>query len=70
MNGETRETSNPLVLDNWDFYVVPTSVINKKSKDNKTISLNRIRSLGYNPISFDKLRQAVDLEIDNIKKEA
>ena len=70
VNGETRESSNPLVLDNWDFYVVPTSVINEKSKDNKTISLNRIRSFGYSPISFDMLRLAVDLEIDNIKKEA
>ena len=66
VNGETRETSNPLVLDNWDFYVVPTSVINEKSKDNKTISLNRIRTLGYAPIRFDRLKQEVDFAIDDI----
>ena len=66
VNGETRETSNPLVLDNWDFYVVPTYVINEKCKNNKTISLNRIINLGYNPIRFDMLKQEVDLVIDEI----
>ena len=66
VNGETRETSNPLVLDNWDFYIVPTYVINEKCKNNKTISLNRIINLGYNPIRFDMLKQEVDLVIDEI----
>ena len=55
-----------LQMDNWDFYVVPTSVINEKSKDNKTISLNRIRNLGFYPISFDKLKQEVDKIVDDI----
>ena len=28
LNGKTREEANPLQLENWEFYVVPTSVIN------------------------------------------
>ena len=68
VNGETREASNPLILDNWDFYVVPTSVINEKSKDNKTISLNRIRTLGFKPTRFNNLRREVDIIIDANKK--
>ena len=35
--GNTKEESNPLHLENWQFYVVPTKVIDKKCKDNKTI---------------------------------
>lgn len=64
VNGDTRETSNPLILDNWDFYVVPTSVINEKCKTNKSISLKRIQQLGFEPISYDKIKVEVDRIID------
>ena len=25
--GDTKETSNPMKLDNWEFYIVPTTII-------------------------------------------
>ena len=37
--GTTKETSNPMNLNNWEFYIVPTSVINEKCGNNKTINL-------------------------------
>ena len=67
VNGNTREESNPLNLNNWDFYIVPTSVINEKCKDNKTISLSRIQNMGYRPFDFSKIKEEVDKQIEAMK---
>lgn len=64
VNGENRDTSNPLMLNNWDFYIVPTSIINEKCNENKTISLSRICSLGFTATKYDELRQKIDEAID------
>ncbi|MBQ4066239.1 MAG: hypothetical protein IJD22_01220 [Clostridia bacterium] len=64
--GETREDSYPLNLNNWEFYIVPTSVINEKCKNNKTISLNKIRKLGFLPLKYDGIRPAVDQFADSL----
>lgn len=60
LNGKTEEDSDPLKLENWDFFIVPTSVINEKCGNNKTISLSRIRSMGYSAMGFRQIREAVD----------
>ena len=64
--GNSKETSYPLNLDNWEFYVVPTSEINKHCKNNKTISLGRIKSLGYSAICYDKIKCAIDSVINEM----
>jgi len=69
VNGDTRGTSNPLVLDNWDFYIVPTSVINEKCKDNKSISLKRIQQLRYSPLKFNEIKNVIDIESEKILKQ-
>ena len=63
LNGNARETANPLVLENWDFYVVPTSVINNKCNDNHSISLSKIKKLGYERVSYDDLKSSIDTVI-------
>ena len=60
LSGNTEVDSDPLKLENWDFYVVPTAVINEKCGDNKTISLKRIVNLGYRQIPFTELKGAID----------
>lgn len=60
LNGNTETKSNPLELEKWDFYVVPTSVINAKCGHNKTISLERIKNLGYAKIPYANLKKAID----------
>ena len=60
LNGNTAAEANPLNLDNWDFYVVPTAVINEKCGNNKTISLSRIKNMGYNAMNFLQIKDAVD----------
>ncbi len=64
--GNTKETSNPLELNNWEFYIVPTSVINKSCSNNKTISLGRIRKLGYLAKRYDQIKEEIDYIIDTM----
>ena len=60
LNGNTEAASNPLMLEKWDFYVVPTAIINEKCGHNKTISLKRIENLGYAKIPYADLKDAID----------
>lgn len=60
--GETREESNPLVLDHWRFWVMPTEIINRVCGNNKSITLRRLQKLTglKNGISYNELRASVD----------
>lgn len=58
--GMTREDADPLNLEHWEFYVIPTAVINSQCGGNKTISLNRVRKIAGIPCKWKELRQRVD----------
>ena len=62
---ETKETSYPLNLNNWEFYIVPTSFINDHCQDNKTISLGRIKSFGFEAKKYDQIKSEIDSIIDS-----
>lgn len=64
--GNTKEESYPLNINNWEFYIVPTSFINEHCGDNKTISLSRIRNMGFVAKRFDEIRAEIDDIIDRI----
>ena len=64
--GDTREASNPLDLDNWEFYIVPTAIINEKCGSNKTISLGRIKSLGFPAKRYNEIKSEIDKIIDTM----
>lgn len=65
--GKTEEAANPLNLDNWDFYVVPTKVINDTFSDQKVLSLKRLKELSpYNKeLTWNDIKKAVDDIIDD-----
>lgn len=65
--GETRESSNPLKLENWEFYVLPTYVINEECKDGKTISLSRVRKL-TDKVNYTELKEKIDKCVDDVKQ--
>ena len=60
--GNTKEESNPLVLEHWRFWVVPTSKINRLCGDNKSISLSRLKKISDHPdgVSYGDLKSTVD----------
>ena len=66
-NNMDIEKNDPLNMDDWVFYVVPTFEINSYCEDNpeqKKISLNVVRRLANGGVAFDGLRDAVDKAID------
>lgn len=58
LKGNTRQEANPLVLENWEFYVIPTSKINEECGNNKSISLNKVKKL-CNPSSYSDLKNEI-----------
>ena len=65
--GNTKEESNPLDLNNWEFYIVPTTIINEKCGNNKTISLGKIKSLGFSAKRYNQIKDEIDIIIDSIQ---
>ena len=64
--GNDKESSNPLKMENWEFYIVPTSIINEKCKDNKTISLGVVRELSRK-FAYEEIKEEIDRIIDEKK---
>ena len=65
------QKNNPLKVDDWIFYIVPTYEINIYCKDNpeqKKISLNVIKRLAQNGVAFDELKNAVDEAVEKSDK--
>ena len=58
----------PLNLDNWDFYVLPTHYINEKYSDQKTVSLRSLEKEipELRPLRFDELNSAINVVASNV----
>ena len=65
--GNEKEDSYPLEMDNWEFYVVPTKLINEKCGDNKTISLGKVKTL-TEITEYSNLKCKIDKIVNTIKK--
>ncbi len=57
-------SANPLVLDDWEFYVVPTFridafCIKRGNPNQKTISLNIVRGLAFRAVKWNELCTAI-----------
>jgi hypothetical protein len=55
-----KATVDPLDLDQWVFYVLPTAVLDGRTRSQHSISLKTVKGLTA-ALSFGKLRQAVNL---------
>lgn len=58
--GTTKETAHPLDLTHWEFYVIPTSVINAVCGNNKSISLNRVKKLAGHHCKWEELQSHIN----------
>ncbi len=57
---EDKEKVNPMALDQWDFYILSTFVIDRELGDQSSISLGAIRDLGGIRCSWDEIRDRLD----------
>lgn len=55
-----KQTLDPLNVQQWDFYVLPTSTLDAKVADQKTLSLSRLLELGPIKASFGQIASAID----------
>lgn len=55
-----RETANPMMLEQWNFFVVKTSDIDKMLGNQRTITVSTIKTLPYIECSYDQLRRSID----------
>ena len=65
--GWDKRSSNPLYLENWTFYVVPTSIINDLCDNQDSITLSRLEKIETygRGLKYDKIKETVDKIIDN-----
>ena len=65
--GKTQKDADPFEMSHWEFYVVPTSVINRLCGHNKTISLGRLRKITpeAGKVPYAQLKEAIDLALQS-----
>ena len=64
--GDTKNDSNPLKLENWEFYIIPTAIIDKECGNGKTISLSKVRKLAEK-LQYDEIKKRIDEIIDSFR---
>lgn len=58
-----RAKANILSMDQWQFYVLPTTVLNEKCGSQKTIGLPQLISLGAKCCSYETIKESIDNQI-------
>ena len=59
LKGKDGQPVDPLDVDQWEFYVLPTSVLNHKLPGQKRIRLDPLIALGPHRCNYDGLNAAV-----------
>ena len=54
-----QETINPLKMQQWDFYVLPTFKLDNYERSQSSITLNSLKKLA-NPIEYSQLRKEIE----------
>lgn len=54
-----KKEQNILDMSFWEFYVIRTSVLNKKCGEQKTLSLTKLETLDAKKVSFSELCKAI-----------
>ena len=57
-----QTTIDPMNLDQWVFYVLPTKILNEKLPNQKSISLNTLKSLNCQECDYGQLRMFFEKE--------
>ena len=55
-----QDTIDPLDMDEWDFYILPTSVLDDKVGDQKQIGLNSLMKLDHLHVKYGEIAPSVE----------
>lgn len=56
---------NPLDLNQWEFYVLKTATLNNRVGNQKTITINKLKSLDARYCCFEDLKATISAEYKN-----
>lgn len=59
LNHKDKKTVNPLNINQWEFYILKTSIIDEKCNNSKTISLTRLKKLGAIKCEYKELYEII-----------
>lgn len=62
-----KDTINPMILEQWGFYVVSTEVINNYKRSEHSITLKSLQKL-TDEIGFEQIKEEVLKKIDSVKR--
>lgn len=54
-----QATLNPLDVSQWEFYVVPTVVLDRRERSQHSITLKSLRDLHGEPVGYADLKRAI-----------
>lgn len=63
LQNTNRETLNPLDTEQWDFYVLPTAILDREAPGQKQIALSGLIRLGAKVTDFKNLRKTIMSEV-------
>ena len=55
-----KETIDPTDMNQWDFYIAPTAVLNEILKDQKRVSLKVLQSICGCTVGFKNIKETID----------
>ncbi|MGN0693288.1 MAG: hypothetical protein ACI4LK_00035 [Lentihominibacter sp.] len=55
-----QESINPLDISQWEFYVLPTAVLNEKAGEQKTATLSSLINMGAEKCEFGELEEKIE----------
>lgn len=58
---QDKSTLNPLDLSKWEFWVVPTIVLNERIGDRKRVNIGTLKRMGIIPVSFPDLKETINI---------
>ena len=56
---DDRDTINPLDLSQWKFYILPTTVIDSRLGDQKSVGISRLKELGAEIVNYDQIHDTI-----------
>lgn len=63
---KNQYTVNPLNINQWEFYIIKTAIINEKCNNSKTISLIKLKNIGAIKCEYKNLYKTI-IECNNKK---
>ena len=67
LNHKDKKTVNPLNLNQWDFYIIDTKILNNERTNQKTITLSSLLELNPEKLDYSGLKGSISRYDNKLK---